>query len=60
MTAQEFSNYISQSPNPIKVFQVVEDNRRSTIDLSLIDDIDLLNRMTQKAINDFPDSEFIV
>lgn len=60
MTAQEFSNYVSQSSIPIKVFQLVENNRRSTIDLSLINNIDLLNRMTQKAINDFPNSEFIL
>ena len=60
MTAQQFSDYVSQSLVPIKVFQVVENNRRSTIDLSLISDVELLNRMTQKAINDFPNSEFIL
>jgi hypothetical protein len=60
MTAQQFSKYINQSSIPVKVFQLVEDNCRSTIDLSLINDVDVINRMIQKVINDFPNSEFIV
>lgn len=60
MNAQEFIEYIQNSPTPITVFHIIEDNYRSTMDFSLINDTDVLQRMTNKVIQDFPNSIFEV